>query len=301
MMTADSHNNVFGRTLNPHNPSLTAGGSTGGEGALIAMHGSPLGMATDIAGSCRIPALCCGVKSFKPSAGRVPFGGGVPPGRLGSPSPIVPVIGPIGHSIRDFELFMRTVCTAETWNFDENVLSVPWRHIEPITRPLRFGVLLRGHPKRPLHPPIARALHTAAEKLKQAGHEIVPLDDKIPDIWECAILAWKYFSLDTKKTPETYLAAAGEPAIPSIAKTRFAELDGWEPSLDALFDMNLERAGVLRKWHDLYVGERLDAVVMAGFQGTAVPHDTYGVTVYTVLQNLLNVSLTLGGVLFLRL
>jgi Asp-tRNA(Asn)/Glu-tRNA(Gln) amidotransferase A subunit family amidase len=51
MMTADSDNNVFGRTLNPNNPSLTAGGSTGGEGALIKMRGSVLGMATDVAGS----------------------------------------------------------------------------------------------------------------------------------------------------------------------------------------------------------------------------------------------------------
>jgi Asp-tRNA(Asn)/Glu-tRNA(Gln) amidotransferase A subunit family amidase len=73
MMTADSHNNVFGRTLNPWNLSWTAGGSTGGEGALVAMRGSVLGVATDIAGSNRIPAFCCGISSFKPSSGRVPF------------------------------------------------------------------------------------------------------------------------------------------------------------------------------------------------------------------------------------
>ena len=58
MMTADSHNNVFGRTLNPHDLTRTAGGSTGGEAALLAMRGSVLGLATDIAGSNRIPALC---------------------------------------------------------------------------------------------------------------------------------------------------------------------------------------------------------------------------------------------------
>ena len=57
-MTADSENNVFGRTLNPHKLSLTAGGSTGGEGALIACRGSLLGACTDVAGSARIPALC---------------------------------------------------------------------------------------------------------------------------------------------------------------------------------------------------------------------------------------------------
>ncbi|KAH0595776.1 hypothetical protein MHUMG1_06324 [Metarhizium humberi] len=50
MMTPDSHNFVFGRTLNPWNTSLSAGGSSGGEGALIAMRGAPIGVGTDIAG-----------------------------------------------------------------------------------------------------------------------------------------------------------------------------------------------------------------------------------------------------------
>lgn len=50
LQTTDSHNNVFGRTLNPLNTSLTAGGSSGGEGALVAMRGSPLGVGTDVGG-----------------------------------------------------------------------------------------------------------------------------------------------------------------------------------------------------------------------------------------------------------
>lgn len=51
--TTDSHNNVFGRTLNPWNTALGAGGSSGGEGALIALRGSPLGVGTDIGGMSR--------------------------------------------------------------------------------------------------------------------------------------------------------------------------------------------------------------------------------------------------------
>lgn len=49
----ETNNNVFGRTVNPHNRKLTPGGSSGGEGALIAAHGSPLGVGTDIGGSIR--------------------------------------------------------------------------------------------------------------------------------------------------------------------------------------------------------------------------------------------------------
>lgn len=46
----ESDNNVFGRTLNPWNTMLTAGGSSGGEGALVAFRGTPLGVGTDLAG-----------------------------------------------------------------------------------------------------------------------------------------------------------------------------------------------------------------------------------------------------------
>jgi amidase len=288
MMTADSHNNIFGRTLNPHNLSFTAGGSTGGEAALIAMRGSVLGVATDIAGSNRIPALCCGISSIKPTASRVPFAGGVPPGRICAPSPILPVIGPCGHSIRDYELFMRTVISAEPWTIDENVLRVPWCTIQPSTKPLRFG-LLRGCPERPLHPPIARALHTAATRLKAAGHTITLLDDiLLPTLYSSTILAFKFFTLDPSHTSMQHIRASREPPIPSLATATFSELDGWEPTLEALWDMNMQRAGVVKKWHDAVVKAGLDAVIMPGYQGTAPKHDTYGVPVYTVIGNLLN-------------
>lgn len=287
MMTADSHNNVFGRTLNPHNLSLTAGGSTGGEGALVAMRGSILGVATDIAGSTRIPALCCGISSIKPTASRIPFAGGVPPGRLGSPSPILPVIGPCGHSVRDYELFLKTVIESKPWTVDENTLNVPWRHVQPSTKPLRFG-LVRGCEQRPLHPPIARALHTTAKSLKSAGHHIVLLDDLIPSLYHSALLAFKFFMLDLAATPLAHMRASGEPPIPSLAGSSFPELEGWKPTLDDLWALNVERAGVVKKWHDILVKEDLDAVIMSGFQSVAPRHDTYGIPIYTVLANLLN-------------
>lgn len=293
MMTADSHNNVFGRTLNPHNLSLTAGGSTGGEAALIAMKGSVLGVATDVAGSSRIPALCCGISSIKPTASRIPFAGGVPPGRLGSPGAILPVIGTCGRSIRDYELFMKTVCEAKPWRLDDNVLNIPWRSIQPETRKLRFG-LVRGSAQRPLHPPIARALHSAATKLEAHGHAVVLLDDRVPNVYDSALLAYKYFKLDPQGTPMKHIKSSGEPLIPSLAGSGFPELEGWEPTLDELWDMNMERAQICRAWREAIVEEKLDAVLSCGYQATSVPHDTYGIPVYTVVQNLLNVSCIRG-------
>jgi amidase len=75
IMTGDSENNIFGRTLNPRNVALTAGGSTGGEGALIALRGSLLGAGTDICGSIRVPSVCNGIYGFRPSVGLVPHSG----------------------------------------------------------------------------------------------------------------------------------------------------------------------------------------------------------------------------------
>lgn len=289
MMTADSHNNVFGRTLNPYKLTLTAGGSTGGEAALIAMKGSVLGVATDIAGSNRIPALCCGITSIKPSASRVPFAGGVPPGRLGSPGQILPVIGPCGRSIRDYELFLRTVISSQPWQLDPMALNIPWRTPDASfkEKKLRFG-LIRSTPSRPLHPPIARALHSAATSLKASGHSIILLDDKIGNMYADVELAWKYFMLDPSSTPFSHLRASGEDPIPSLAISGWPELKAWKPSLDTLWDMNVQRAGVLKKYQSLIVSENLDALLMPGYQATAPKHDSYGLPIYTALVNLLD-------------
>ena len=50
LIAIETESDVFGRTTNPYNRSLTSGGSSGGEGALIALKGSPLGVGSDIGG-----------------------------------------------------------------------------------------------------------------------------------------------------------------------------------------------------------------------------------------------------------
>lgn len=75
MFAFECSNPIWGRTTNPWNENYTCGGSSGGEGALIAMDGSPVGIGTDIGGSLRIPAAYCGIYSLKPAAGRVSYHG----------------------------------------------------------------------------------------------------------------------------------------------------------------------------------------------------------------------------------
>ena len=64
-------NRVFGITKNPINTERAAGGSSGGEGALIASRCSPIGIGTDSAGSIRIPAHFWGIYGFKPTVKRM--------------------------------------------------------------------------------------------------------------------------------------------------------------------------------------------------------------------------------------
>ena len=61
--------------MNPYNDAYTCGGSSGGEAALIALDGSPVGIGSDIGGSLRIPAAYCGIYSLKPAGGRVSYYG----------------------------------------------------------------------------------------------------------------------------------------------------------------------------------------------------------------------------------
>jgi amidase len=72
-MACESHNLIYGRTNNPYDLARTPGGSSGGEAAIIAACGSPLGLGTDAGGSLRVPSHFCDIATIKPTRGRVPM------------------------------------------------------------------------------------------------------------------------------------------------------------------------------------------------------------------------------------
>jgi fatty acid amide hydrolase 2 len=103
----ESVNRVYGRTSNPYDRRRTAGGSSGGEGAIVGAGGSPFGIASDIGGSIRKPALFCGVFGHKPSAGLVPATGSYPPGAADNARMLG--IGPIARRAEDLMPVLRVI------------------------------------------------------------------------------------------------------------------------------------------------------------------------------------------------
>jgi len=73
-----SEESAFGAVHNPRDLSRSAGGSSGGSAAAVAVGMGRMSVGSDTGGSIRIPAAACGVVGLKPSLGEVPTEGVVP-------------------------------------------------------------------------------------------------------------------------------------------------------------------------------------------------------------------------------
>jgi len=84
-----------GVARNPWNPALVPGGSSAGSAVAVAAGAALVALGSDTGGLVRIPAHCCGVAAWKPSAGLVPSDGTMPL------APSLDTIGVIGRDVRD--------------------------------------------------------------------------------------------------------------------------------------------------------------------------------------------------------
>lgn len=98
-----SENPVFGRTNNPHDLERTPGGSSGGCAAAVSACMTAGSLGSDLAGSIRIPAHFCGIAGLKPTAGRVPRGGHIPP--MSGLHSLGATLGPLARTVDDLRLF----------------------------------------------------------------------------------------------------------------------------------------------------------------------------------------------------
>jgi len=118
----ESDNLLFGATNNPYDLARTSGGSSGGEAALIAACGSPMGLGSDAAGSVRLPAAFCGIAGIKPTSGRLPRTGHFPP--AGGWIEMLWQIGPMARHVEDLCTMMPLVVGSD--GRDPTCVSMPF-------------------------------------------------------------------------------------------------------------------------------------------------------------------------------
>lgn len=176
LLSFESTNDLWGVAKNPHNPKYSPGGSTGGEGALLALNGSRIGIGSDVAGSVRAPAAWSGISSLRCSTGRWPKMGmnTSMPGQEGIPS----VFSPMARTLDDLTYFTKVFIQMKPWEVDYTVHPIPWRQevydSTCASKPLKVGLMTSDGVCTP-SPAIARGLELTAKALRSAGHEVMEI------------------------------------------------------------------------------------------------------------------------------
>lgn len=176
LMETETHNPLYGRTNNPYDLERTPGGSSGGEGALLAARATPLGLGADIGGSLRLPAHYCGIATIKPTAHRLPWGDN-PPDDDEWQEAIVPQCGPMARTVADVVTGFRVLAEpTDGLPLEPFVPPVPVRDPDAVDASgLTVAVLDDDGGLRP-SPAVRRAVREAADALVEAGAREVGWD-----------------------------------------------------------------------------------------------------------------------------
>jgi amidase len=229
-----------GLTRNPWDPDVTAGGSSGGEGAALASGMSPLGLGNDVGGSLRNPAHCCGIASIKPSSGRVPHATAIPPEDLGPGMAMMAVQGVMARRVSDVRLGLAIVAGMHP----RDPASVPVLLDLPRHESRRVA-LLAEPPGGDTHPEIAAAVRRAGDALADAGYDVAEVE---PPHYEAALDTWgRILFGDIHAMDPILRQVMGPDAIRFLDLTadRFPPLDA-----NAMFAAYVERSSIARAWSE---------------------------------------------------
>jgi amidase len=186
-----SYNDVYGTTNNPWDTGRTPGGSSGGSAASLAAGFVPLELGSDIAGSLRAPAHCCGVFAHKPTHSLVPSRGHAPPNSPALPREVdLAVIGPMARSATDLALALDVLAGPDApLATAYRVALPPPRHAD--LKSFRVFVI-DTHPLIPTARSVGAAIDRLAEQLARAGTRVARASPLLPDL---AFLARLYEQL----------------------------------------------------------------------------------------------------------
>ena len=259
LASLDSVNNVWGRTMNPVNRMCTAGGSSGGEGVMVAMKAVMVGIGTDVGGSIRVPAYVNGVVGFKPSEGRVPYGGQQGMGlEGGSAVGVQAVAGPISRSVEDASVVMREIMRVSPL-FGEDCVPSEWVGGKlrgcGEKREVVIGIL-RSDGNCALHPPIDKILTEVGDMLKRApGVKVVEIPT--PKAWQKSQGAMsKIMGVGGGDIINEMIKSTGEPLVPWMS-TRMRT--GPPQAYPRLAELKAQRAALQQEMIDVVWTQKDDA------------------------------------------
>ena len=149
-----SDESAFGPVRHPLDASRSAGGSSGGSAAALALGMCYGAIGTDTGGSIRIPAAACGVVGLKPTFGELPCDGIVPL------STTLDHVGPMALTVGDVALLF------------DGMRGVPPADVTASPGPMRLRALA-GYFLRPLDAGVRGALDSARQALTRAGHAVL--------------------------------------------------------------------------------------------------------------------------------
>ena len=187
LMAYETANLLYGCARNPWDLQRTPGGSSGGESAAIAAGMSAAGLGSDSGGSVRVPAHFTGICSLKPTPGRIPGRGHLPP--CVGPFSILGAIGPMARTIGDVALMFDALSGQDS--LDPVSAPVTQRHPSPNELRAKAIGFFEDDGLVPVTPETRAAVNAAAEALRGAGFRVEPFRpstlEPLRKLW------WKFF------------------------------------------------------------------------------------------------------------
>lgn len=222
LFSFETDNLIHGRTNNPYDTSRTPGGSSGGESALIAACGSPLGLGSDAFGSVRLPAAFCGIAGIKPTSGRLPRTGHVPP--AGSWLEALWQIGPMSRYTEDLALAMHLLAGED----GEDFTTPPVDLIEPADLHGRRVAFFTYNGFARCTPEIESGVRRCAEFLSRRGIQVE--ERTPPGVEEAYELEFALFGADGGDSIDEYLREIGSTSVHILHRSFVARMRQYRAS-----------------------------------------------------------------------
>lgn len=225
LMAYETDNLLYGRTNNPWDTSRTPGGSSGGEAAAIAAGLSAAGLGSDSGGSVREPAHFSGICALKPTPGRIPSAGHLPP--CTGPFSSLGAIGPMARTIADVQLLFDVLAGQDPCDPTGAPVarkSVPWEE----ARELSIG-WLEEDGLVPVTAETRQAVRDAATALERRGFRVKPFR---PSVLEAARRLWDIFFIQCGAMFYGPLIAGRENELSPVFQD-FLAIAGSRPPLSA--------------------------------------------------------------------